>query len=87
VLWPRLRTAFVTAGLLAFALSLDETPITVFLADDTMTLPLRLWAMMRVGSTPEVNTLVTLAVVVAAIVTLAVGVRLRRRDDGPASEI
>jgi ABC-type spermidine/putrescine transport system permease subunit II len=87
VLWPHLRTAFVTASLLAFTLSLDETLITVFLAGDTMTLPLRLWAMMRVGFTPEVNALVTLVLVATGIVTLAVGLRLRSRDGGPASEV
>ena len=68
-------------------LSLDETLITVVLAGDTMTLPLRLWAMMRVGFTPEVNALVTLVLVATGIVTLAVGLRLRSRDGGPASEV
>ena len=81
VLLPQLATALVTAGLLAFTLSLDETLITVFLAGDAMTLPLRLWAMMRVGFTPEVNALVTLVLVVTSLVTLAVGWRLRRRGE------
>ena len=81
VLWPHLATALITAGLLAFTLSLDETLITVFLAGDTMTLPLRLWAMMRVGFTPEVNALVTLVLVVTSLVTLALGWRLRRRGE------
>ena len=81
MLLPQLATAFVTAGMLAFTLSLDETLITVFLAGDAMTLPLRLWAMMRVGFTPEVNALVTLVLVVTSIVTLAVGWRLRRRGE------
>ena len=81
VLWPHLATAFVTAGLLSFTLSLDETLITVFLAGDAMTLPLRLWAMMRVGFTPEVNALATLVLVATSIVTVAVGWRLRRRGE------
>lgn len=81
VLWPHLATALVTAGLLAFTLSLDETLITVFLAGDAMTLPLRLWAMMRVGFTPEVNALVTLVLIVTSLVTLALGWRLRRRGE------
>jgi ABC-type spermidine/putrescine transport system permease subunit II len=86
VLWPHLATAFVTAGLLAFTLSLDETLITVFLAGDTMTLPLRLWAMMRVGFTPEVNALVTVVLVVTGLVTVGVGLRLRRRGELAAVE-
>jgi ABC-type spermidine/putrescine transport system permease subunit II len=81
MLWPHLATAFVTAGLLSFTLSLDETMITVFLAGDAMTLPLRLWAMMRVGFTPEVNALVSLVLVATGVVILAVGWRLRRRGE------
>jgi ABC-type spermidine/putrescine transport system permease subunit II len=87
VLWPHLATAFVTAGLLAFTLSLDETLITVFLAGDTMTLPLRLWAMMRVGFTPEVNALVTVVLVVTGLVTVGVGLRLRRRGELGAAAV
>ncbi|MFO1037857.1 MAG: ABC transporter permease [Geminicoccaceae bacterium] len=81
VLWPHLATAVVTAGLLAFTLSLDETLITVFLIGNDMTLPIRLWAMMRVGFTPEVNALATLVLLVSTLVTLTMGLRLRRRSE------
>jgi ABC-type spermidine/putrescine transport system permease subunit II len=57
VLLPNLRTALVSAAVLAFALSFDET-----------TLPIRLWAMMRIGFTPDINALVTL--VLAGTTTL-----------------
>ena len=53
----------------------------MFLAGDAMTLPLRLWAMMRVGFTPEVNALVSLVLVATGVVILAVGWRLRRRGE------
>ena len=72
VLFPHLRMAVVTAALLAFALSFDETIITLFLVGDTSTLPIRLYAMMRVGFTPEINALVTLILLFSAGLTLII---------------
>jgi ABC-type spermidine/putrescine transport system permease subunit II len=84
VLWPQIAPAVVTGGILSLALSFDETLISTFLAGGTMTLPLRLWAMMRVGFTPEINALVTLVLLVSIALALIVGVRLQpttRGDD------
>lgn len=84
VLWPHLSSAVATGAILAFTLSFDETLITVFLAGDQMTLPLRLWAMMRVGFTPEINALVTLLLLFSIALTVLVGARLQtgnQRDD------
>lgn len=67
VLLPQLRTALISAGLLSFALSFDETFVTLFLSGSETTLPLRLWAMMRVGFVPEVN---AVAVVILALTTV-----------------
>ena len=77
VLWPQLRPALATGAILAFTLSFDETLISVFLAGDATTLPLRLWAMMRVGFTPEINALVTLVLVVSIALTIVVAFRLK----------
>jgi ABC-type spermidine/putrescine transport system permease subunit II len=60
VLLPHLATAVVSAALLAFALSFDETLITLLVTGTQNTLPIRLWAMMRLGFTPDINALVTL---------------------------
>lgn len=79
VLWPQLAPAVVTGAILALALSFDETLITTFLAGDTMTLPIRLWAMMRVGFTPEINALVTVVLVVSIALALVIGARLQPR--------
>jgi ABC-type spermidine/putrescine transport system permease subunit II len=76
VLWPQLRSAVATGAILAFTLSFDETLISVFLAGDATTLPLRLWAMMRVGFTPEINALVTLVLLISIVLTIVVGLRL-----------
>ncbi len=79
VLLPNMRSAILVAGLLAFTLSFDETLITFFLVGDGMTLPIRLWAMMRVDFTPEVNALATLVLLSSAAVTIALAGAMRRR--------
>ncbi len=79
VLWPHMSSAVATGAILAFTLSFDETLITSFLAGDIMTLPIRLWAMMRVGFTPEINALVTIVLLFSIGLTIVVGLRMRPR--------
>ena len=80
---PYLASAIVTGAVLALTLSFDETLISVFLAGDRMTLPLRLWAMMRVGFTPEINALVTLVLLVSLVLAALVASRLRIGNSNP----
>ncbi len=82
VVLPNLRMPLLTAGLLAFALSFDETMITLFLAGTDATLPVRLYAMMRVGFTPEINALVALILGFSIALTVAVAWAWRR-NAGP----
>jgi ABC-type spermidine/putrescine transport system permease subunit II len=77
VLLPHLGSAIVTGAVLALTLSFDETLISVFLAGDTTTLPLRLWAMMRVGFTAEINALVTIVLMVSILLAIAAALTLR----------
>ncbi|MGH6962044.1 MAG: ABC transporter permease [Dongiaceae bacterium] len=60
VLLPQLMTAFLATGILAFALSFDETLITLLVTGTKSTLPMWLWSMMRLGFTPDINALVAL---------------------------
>jgi len=71
VVAPNLKSAVAVAGLLAFALSFDETMITLFLVGADSTLPVRLYAMMRVGFSPEINALVTLILVFSIVLAFA----------------
>jgi len=80
VIWPQLQSAAITGAVLALTISFDETFITVFLAGDTTTLPLRLWGMMRVGFTPEINALVT--IVLGVSITLAIVASMRLTPKG-----
>jgi spermidine/putrescine transport system permease protein len=76
---PGMRSALVTAGVLVFALSFDQTVITVLVAGTENTLPSLLWAKMRVGFTPELNALATL--ILLTTVLLSVPLALRARGD------
>lgn len=60
VLAPNLMSAFLSAGVLAFALSFDETLITLLVTGTRNTLPMWLWSSMRLGFKPDINALVAL---------------------------
>ena len=77
IVLPQLLSAIVTGGLLALTLSFDETLITIFLSGNEMTLPLRLWAMMRVGFTQDINALVTVVLLVSIVLAVVVAVRMK----------
>ena len=77
IVMPQLLSAIVTGGLLALTLSFDETLITVFLSGNEMTLPLRLWAMTRVGFTQEINALVTVVLLVSIVLAVIVALRMK----------
>ncbi|WP_246801128.1 hypothetical protein [Mesorhizobium amorphae] len=50
----------VGSAILAFAPSFDETMITILLTGHASTLPVRLWAITRLGFSPDINALVVL---------------------------
>jgi ABC-type spermidine/putrescine transport system permease subunit II len=80
IVLPQLMSAIVTGALLALTLSFDETLITVFLSGDQMTLPLRLWAMMRVGFTQDINALVTVVLAISIVLAVIVAMRMKPTD-------
>lgn len=81
VILPQMRPALISAVLLAFAISFDETLITLFVAGSETTLPIRLWAMMRVGFVPEINALATLILLFTAVMTFAIGLLQRGQSE------
>ncbi|PPS44213.1 ABC transporter permease [Chroococcidiopsis sp. TS-821] len=60
VVFPGIRSALISATLLAFTLSFDEIIVTIFLTGQDNTLPMEIWARLRFGITPEINATVTL---------------------------
>jgi ABC-type spermidine/putrescine transport system permease subunit II len=70
IILPNLRSTLIGAGVLSFALSFDETLITLLVTGTDNTLPIRLWALMRLGFTPDINALV--AIVLGLTVILCI---------------
>lgn len=81
VILPQMRPALISGLLLAFAISFDETLITLFVAGSETTLPIRLWAMMRVGFVPEINALATLILLFTAVITVTIGLMQRSQGE------
>lgn len=84
---PIIAPALVAGWLLAFTLSLDDVVIASFVAGpNSTTLPMKVFASVRMGIKPEINalaTLMVLAVSIAAVVgwfVTARGEKRRQRD-------
>jgi ABC-type spermidine/putrescine transport system permease subunit II len=75
IILPNLASTFIGAGLLSFALSFDETMITLLVTGTDNTLPIRLWAMMRLGFSPDINALVGI-VLGLTMILCAIAVRM-----------
>ena len=62
---PLIAPGILAAGLLAFALSVDDFVITYFNAGTTTTFPLFVWGAARVAVPPQINVVGTAFFVVA----------------------
>jgi spermidine/putrescine transport system permease protein len=80
VILPSVKTSIIIGSLLAFTLSFDETLITLLVTGIEQTLPMRIWAMIKRGFTPELNALATLMFVFSLIVAIIWGTRIRRSE-------
>jgi spermidine/putrescine transport system permease protein len=78
VTFPLIFPGILAAALLAFALSIDDYVITSFVAGRSITFPLWVFGVSRLGVPPEVNVLGTLIFVIA-LVFIAVQVWSQRR--------
>lgn len=82
---PLIAPGVAAAGLLAFAISLDDFVITNFVSGQTQTFPLFIYGAARQGVPPQVNVLaiaLLLVVVGLMFLNLAVQRRAGRRDAG-----
>jgi spermidine/putrescine transport system permease protein len=68
---PLIAPGVLAAGLLAFALSVDDFVITYFNAGTTTTFPLFVWGAARVAVPPQINVVGTAIFVVAVVGMLA----------------
>jgi ABC-type spermidine/putrescine transport system permease subunit II len=88
VLMPNLASAFLSAAILAFALSFDETLITLLVTGTRNTLPMWIWSSMRLGFTPDMNALVAIILAFSTVLAFT-ALRLGARESpappvGPA---
>ncbi|MGH4141092.1 extracellular solute-binding protein [Clostridium sp.] len=66
---PIIMPGVIAGGLLAFTLSLDDVIISFFVAGPgSVTLPLKVFSMVKFGVTPEINALSTLIILLTVIV-------------------
>jgi spermidine/putrescine transport system permease protein len=62
---PLIAPGLLAAGLLAFALSIDDFVITYFNSGSTVTFPLFVWGSARVATPPQINVIGTMIFIVA----------------------
>jgi spermidine/putrescine transport system permease protein len=84
ITFPLIFPGILSAALLAFALSIDDYVITLFSAGRTVTFPLWVFGVSRLGIPPEVNVLGTLIFLVA-VAFIDVQLWSQRRP-GPSPE-
>ena len=80
VILPLLRPAIAASWLLSFTLSLDDVIISSFVTGPGFEiLPIRVFSMVKVGVSPEVNVLATLLMLISLVVVIIVPLLLRRK--------
>ena len=80
---PLIAPSLVGAGILVFALSIDEFIITNFVIGANATLPVMIWSQMRTGITPSVNAMSTVILLTTlGLIALAGLVLWRRKTSG-----
>lgn len=68
---PLIAPAVLSGSLLAFAMSFDDVVISIFVNGPRLnTLPVKVYAQLKTGVTPEINALCTIILVVITIVLL-----------------
>ena len=77
---PLIAPGILAAGLLAFALSVDDFVITYFNAGAETTFPLFVWGAARVGAPAQVNVIGT-AIFTLALTAMLLNVLLQRRRE------
>ena len=84
---PLLMPGILGGALLAFTLSLDDFVITFFTAGvGATTLPLRIYSMVKLGITPEINAISTL-LLLASMTLVMLSLILQRKGGGSPAEL
>ena len=82
---PMLLPALISGWLLAFTLSLDDLVISSFVSGPgATTLPMLIFAKVRLGVTPDINAIATIIILLVAIGVVTAALVSRRRDGAVA---
>jgi putrescine transport system permease protein len=77
---PIIAPAVIAAWLLAFTLSFDDLVIASFVSGPgSSTLPIVVFAKVRLGVTPEINALATMMIAVVAVSVIGASIIMHRR--------
>jgi putrescine transport system permease protein len=78
---PIISPAILSGWLLAFTISLDDVVITSFTTGPgTTTLPILIWSKVKLGVTPDINALATIAITVVGIGVIIAGIVMTRAE-------
>ena len=78
ILLPFLKPGIIAGALISFTLSLDDFIITFFTAGpSTITLPVKVFSMVRFSVTPEVNAASTILIIITLITAISAAVMQR----------
>jgi len=80
ILLPHLKPGLIAGALLSFTLSLDDFIVTFFTSGpNTVTLPVKIYSMVRFSVTPEINAASTVLIVITLILTFF-ALRIQSKD-------
>lgn len=78
---PLIMPAVISGSLLAFAMSMDDVVISIFVNGPRIsTLPIKVYTQLKTGVTPEINALCTIMLAVALLVLLLRSIFARRKN-------
>lgn len=79
---PSIKTSIIAGSLLAFTLSFDEIPVTIFTIGAESTLPMYIWSALRSGNQlPELNALATMIVTAGGVLVVIAALLTREESD------
>lgn len=80
---PLIVPAIASGMLLAFAMSIDDVIISVFVTGaDTNTIPIKIYSMIKTGVTPKINALCSLVFTATMLIVVVASLVGRRRSQG-----
>jgi spermidine/putrescine transport system permease protein len=79
---PVIFPGILAAALLSFTLSFDDFVTTYFTAGPTtVTLPLKIWSMVRMGITPEINAISTFMMALSMTIVIVLELKARISEE------